>query len=207
MLTVDDFHGLPLIEGIVTTSGAGGATNIAPMGPRVDWPTTKLLLRPYQSSTTYENLRRSGRGIFHVTDDVLLIARAAIDRLPAGTPLAAGPEGYGERLADAVRWYAFDVVSIDDSQDRTEIVCQVAHQGHVRDFFGFHRARHAVLEAAILATRLHLLPIESVLDQYADYAEIIDKTAGPDERIAFAELQQFISNQLGEAETKTVAGR
>jgi len=140
----------------------------------------------------------------HVTDDVLLIARAAIGRLPASTPTVPGPEGYGPRLADCARWYAFEVQSIDDSLDRTEIVCKVTQQGEVRDFFGFNRARHAIIEGAILASRLHLLSMENVLDEFTRLASIVDKTAGDMERRAFAELQQFLTDRLGEADTNTM---
>lgn len=193
-----------LLESIVTTANADGSTHIAAMGPRVDWPVTRLLLRPFQSSTTFSNLQRSRRGILHVTDDVLLMTRAAIDRLPGDTPLEPGPNEYPARLADCVRWYAFEVESIDDSQDRSEMVCRVTDEGRVRDFFGFNRARHAIIEAAILATRLHLLSMEAVMDRYSEFATIVDKTAGETERQAFAELQQYLNDRMGEEETHTM---
>ena len=69
-----------ILEGIVTTLNDDATLNIAPMGPRVD-PGTNLArfeLRPYRSSTTYHNLKARGEGVFHVTDDVLLLAQTAI---------------------------------------------------------------------------------------------------------------------------------
>ncbi|WP_425398061.1 DUF447 domain-containing protein [Aeoliella sp.] len=199
-----NFHECALLEGIVTTLNDDGTTHIAAMGPRVDWPITGMLLRPYQTSTTFKNLCRNKRGILHVTDDVLLMARAAVGRLYETPPMEFGPEGYPQRLADCVRWYAFEVQNLDESQDRTEMICRVSEQGHVRDFFGFNRARHAVIEAAILASRLHLISVETVLDQFEQYATIVDKTAGPTERTAFAELQQYLSDRLSEQDTRTM---
>ena len=38
-------------------------------------------------------------------------------------------------------------------------------QQHHREFFGFNRAKHAVLEAAILATRVELLPADEILSE------------------------------------------
>src|SRR5262249_2639665 len=135
-----------------------GTTNVAPMGPIVDAGMTRLTLRPFQTSTTYANLKRTGVGVLHVTDDVLLLARAAIGRL-ATVPRMFRPMVIdGDVLADACRWYEFRVTSLDDSAERTRIEADVVHVGRLRDFFGFNRAKHAVLEAAILATRLHLLP-------------------------------------------------
>ena len=50
------------------------------MGPQIGPdPSMKTFeLRPYRSSTTYQNLKARGEGVFHVTDDVLLLAQTAI---------------------------------------------------------------------------------------------------------------------------------
>ena len=69
-----------ILESIVTTIDQQGEINIAPMGPIVDEAMTRLLLRPFETSTTFRNLKSSGRGILHVTDDVLLLAQAALGR-------------------------------------------------------------------------------------------------------------------------------
>ena len=70
-----------ILEGIVTTISPSGAVNIAPMGPRVNADVTSFVLRPYKTATTYHNLKFRGEGVFHVTDDVLLLAQAAVSRL------------------------------------------------------------------------------------------------------------------------------
>ena len=70
-----------LLEGIVTTRNADGSPHLAPMGPIVDKQFDALLLRPFRSSTTYLNLKRTGQGVLHVTDDVELFARAAVGEL------------------------------------------------------------------------------------------------------------------------------
>ena len=61
-----------------------------------------------------------------------------------------------------------------------------------REFVGFNRAANAVLEAAIYATRVHLLPrtfIDSELDRLQ---VIVNKTAGPRELEAMSLLVNFI---------------
>ena len=67
-----------ILEGIVVTLDAAGQPNVAPMGPRVDRDISRLVLRPYQTAQTYRNLKATSCGVFHVTDDVELLARAAI---------------------------------------------------------------------------------------------------------------------------------
>lgn len=190
-----------ILEGIVTTRNADGSTNVAPMGPIVDAAMTRLTLRPFQTSTTYSNLKRTGVGVLHVTDDVLLLARAAIGRLDSAPPLFPATKIDGDVLADACRWYEFRVSSLDDSSERTRIEADVVHVGRMRDFFGFNRAKHAVLEAAILATRLHLLPPEDVRRQLEALRVPVEKTAGPQEREAFALIERFVEEFAAGAST------
>jgi uncharacterized protein len=184
-----------ILEGIVTTLSADGTVNISPMGPEVDPAMQRLVLKPYQTSTTYQNLKRTGQGVFHVTDDVELLAHAAVgacDPLPAMTPAEAVE---GRILTAACRWYAFRVQSLDDSADRTKIICGVVASGRLRDFFGFNRAKHAVVEAAILATRTDFLPADEILSQFERLKIMVDKTGGPAEHRAFDFLAAFVQSR------------
>jgi hypothetical protein len=181
-----------ILEGIVTTVSATGAAHVAPMGPRVEAGMQRLLLRPFRTSQTYQNLKAHGVGVLHVTDDVLLLARAAVgalEPLPALTP-AAHVRGFV--LTDACRYYEFRVCSVNDRQERTEIEAKVVHAGRLRDFFGFNRAKHAVVEAAILATRIHLLPRAEIAAEYDRLAVLVEKTGGPQEHEAFAFLRGYL---------------
>ena len=181
-----------IIEGIVTSQNREGILNIAPMGPIVDESLTWFRLRPFQTSTTFRNLEATGCGVFHVVDDVLLIAQAALNRLPLEVPTRAAFTIPGQVLEAACRWFEFRVETLDASQARSEIQCRVTHAGVIREFIGFHRARHAVLEATILATRLHLLPREQILAQFQELKVIVDKTAGPREFEAFALVEAYV---------------
>ena len=182
-------------EGIVTTINADGSTNISPMGPEVDEPLAHLVLKPYQTSTTYQNLKRTGEGVFHVTDDVLLLAQAAVGT-PDPTPqLLEAKAIKGRILAGACRWYAFKVTSLDDAHERTRIEAAVVDRGRLRDFFGFNRGKHAVIEAAILATRTAFLPIEEILGEFDRLAVLVEKTGGPEEHRAFRLLREFVADQ------------
>lgn len=181
-----------ILEGVVTTHDVEGRLNVAPMGPIVDAGMTRLVLRPFKTSTTYRNLKATGCGVFHITDDVLLIARAALGQLEQVPPAFPAERVNGAVLRDACRWYEFEVESLDDSQDRTEIVARVVHVGRLRDFIGLHRARHTVIEAAILATRIHLTGREPVLQQLAGLRSAVEKTGAETERTAFAMIERFV---------------
>jgi hypothetical protein len=189
-------HDALIVEGIVTTQNSDGSPHIAPMGPKADRGLTRLLLRPFRTSQTYRNLKQHGAGVFHVTDDVELIARAAVGKLTDPPPTVPATNNRGWILSDACRWFAFRVTDLDDSVERTTISCVVVAQGVLRDFLGFNRAKHAIVEAAILATRIGILPAEQIRQEIAQLATPVEKTAGEQERRAFAFLKEYIDQHL-----------
>ena len=189
-----------ILEGIVTSQDASGNLNVAPMGPIVDESMSTLVLRPFQTSRTFRNLKEHPQGVFHVTDDVLLLAKSAIGQIEAEPETIPAEKIQGRILKSACRWYEFEVEQLDDSEERTRIVCRVVHAGRLRDFFGFNRAKHAVLEAAILATRVHILPAQEIRDQLAALKTPVGKTGGHDELAAFNLLARFVEAQLSEGE-------
>jgi hypothetical protein len=184
---------MPLIlEGLLTTLNPGGSVNIAPMGPIVDVSMQRMTLRPFHTSRSCANLNRTRQGVFHVTDDVLLLARASIDQLDEMPGFRQAEGVAGAILSDACRWFALQVESIDDSQPRTVMEARVVAAGEQRPFFGFNRAKHAVIEASILATRAGLLPREEILRQFGPLGVIVEKTGGPPEHEAFQMLENFV---------------
>ena len=52
--------------------------------------------------------------------------------------------------------------------------------------------RGVVLEAAILATRTHLIPADQIREEFAKLQTIVDKTAGPREQEAMALLTEHV---------------
>jgi hypothetical protein len=151
------------------------------------------VLRPFQTSTTYRNLKIRGEGVLHVTDDVLLIAKAAIGR-PVDPPTRPAEVIRGRILSDACRYFEFRVADLDDRDERTTIIVEVVAQGRQRDFFGLNRGKHAVVEAAILATRTSILPLEEILAEIRKLAPLVEKTGGADEHAAFRLLTDYIND-------------
>ena len=181
-----------ILEGIVTTVSHGGEVNIAPMGPRVEPDMRRFLLRPFPTSRTYQNLKANGEGVLHVTDDVLLLARAAVGEVEPMPALVPAARVKGFVLTECCRYYEFQVRSIDESEQRVRIEAEVVHSGVLREFFGFNRAKHAVLEAAILATRTDFLTLDEIEAEYRKLKVLVDKTGGEQEHQAFAFLQQYV---------------
>jgi hypothetical protein len=178
-----------ILEGIVTTVSPEGVLNVAPMGPKVDPDMRRFVLRPYRTSTTYGNLKTRGEGVLHVTDDALLLARTAIG---AGGEVATRPARAvcGRILVDTCRYYEFRVIDVDDRDERTTLLAETVAEGRVRDFFGFNRGKHAVVEAAILATRTSILPLDQIAADFRRLVPLVEKTGGPAEHEALALLNR-----------------
>lgn len=183
-----------ILEGIVTTLAPDGRLNIAPMGPKLDRNPRRFILRPYQTSTTYRNLKTHGEGVLHVTDDVLLIARAATGILPE-PPSRPASKIRGRIIETNGRYHEFRVVDLDDRFDRSTIVIESVLEGDLGPLFGLNRAKNAVIEAAILVTRLDFLPLDQILSDYARLAIPVEKTSGPDERLAFGLLLDHVQTE------------
>jgi len=182
-----------ILEAIVTTRNADGTTNVAPMGPSCPDPSFRAFeLRPFRSSNTWKNLRRNGQGVLHITDDVMVFARSAT-RVDWQANLQPASQIQGECLSDCCRCYEFETTWMDDSQSRAVVHCKTLSSHRFRDFFGFNRAKHAVIEACILATRIDFLPPTQIQNQMFDLQKMVMKTGGEQERIAFALLENFFA--------------
>jgi hypothetical protein len=186
-----------IVETIITTVSADGALNIAPMG--VEWGDETIVIKPFLETTTFRNLRDTGVAVVNLTDDASIFAHAAVETV--SYPVVPACVVAGFVLEAACSWRGLEIVSVDASAPRARIVTRVAHRGFRREFIGFNRARHAILEAAILATRTHLLPAEHIQQELARLQVIVDKTAGPNEIEAMA----FLTDRVRSA-TAIMAG-
>ena len=195
-----------ILESIVTSVDSEGRVNIAPMGPSVRAGSLEsgdgsvgFLLRPFLSSRTYRNLLETRKAVIHVTDDSQLFAKAAVDLLVDEEVMSRVHrlrETEWWRLKDCHRWFAVEVESMRDDGLRAEAPCRVVESQVVRPFFGFNRARHAVIEAAILATRTHLIPAGQIQDELLRLQPLVDKTGGTAEHDAFDLLKATIDERL-----------
>jgi uncharacterized protein len=177
-----------IIETIVTTLSPDGDVNVAPMG--VEWGEEALVLKPFLETATYRNVAATGAAVVNLIDDVRVFACAAISN-PV-YPGFAAVAVRGVVLADCCSWREMKLRTLDATPPRARIEMAVVHHGTRREFIGFNRARHAVLEAAIYATRVHMLPRTYLESELARLQVIVDKTAGAAEQEAMRLLADYI---------------
>lgn len=188
---------MPLVlEGIVSTRADDGGAHLAPMGPWIDdaqrGRPTSLVLLPFASSRTAVHLARDGVGVFHVTDDCLLLARLiAGSEAPVPVRPAVAVEGWV--IEDCCRAFEFRVAAADRATPRQQLAATVVHVHEGRPFFGWNRAAAAVVEGAVHVSRLPLLGAAEVGRRLEALRTAIDKTAGERERAAFALLVSAVA--------------
>jgi len=184
-----------ILETLFSTLNEEGHPNFAPMG--VVWGEEEVTVRPFRDTATFRNLLRASCGVANLTDDVLLFARAAFEKVDPRWCPARHIEG--AVLAEACSWRELEVIEVGDAgaDDRADIRCRIVGRGHRREFLGFSRARSAVIEAAIIATRLHLHRREDVEEDLARYREVVARTGGDREHEAMAYLEDRVMRWYG----------
>ena len=183
---------MPLIrETIVTTCDARGQVHLAPLGLIADGES--WIIAPFRPSTTLENLRAVPYAVANATDDVRVFAGCLTGRRDWPTvPARTVPV---PRLAAALAHTELAVSAVTEHHERPRFHCRVVDRGSHAAFAGFNRAQAAVVEAAILVSRLHLLSRESIKGELARLAIVVDKTAGEGEREAWGWLMERVRGE------------
>lgn len=178
-----------IFETIVTTRSSSGTAHIAPMGIREEGDV--LVLAPFKPSTTLENVLATGYAVVNYSDDVRIFAGCLTGR--RDWPLVPAERIPGVRLAAALAHAELELLRADDDPLRPRLLLRRVHLQNHSPFRGFNRAQAAVLEAAILVSRLHLLPRDKIEAEVKYLTIAVEKTAGPAEREAWDWLMEAIA--------------
>jgi hypothetical protein len=184
----------------VTTAGADGRVHVAPFG--LTQAEEGWIIAPFRPSTSLDNLRAVPFAVANHVDDVRVFAGCLTGR--RDWPVVPSRHVAPPRLALAVAHQEMEVVRVEEDAQRPRFHCRVVHEEAHAPFPGHNRAQAAVIEAAVLVSRLFMLPREKV-DQEIAYLRIaVDKTAGPREREAWDWLMQAVAEfYAGQARSAT----
>ena len=186
-----------IFETVVTTVAADGKPHIAPMGVR--YQGSRVVLMPFKPSTTLSNIIGNGHAVLNIVTDTRVFAGSVTGR--RSWPLQPAERIAGVRLACALNHVELKLAELQDDPQRPVLrmarVFEVSHAPYI----GFNRAQAAVIEGAVLVSRLHMLPVAKV-DTEMSYLQIaIDKTAGPEEREAWGWLTEAVARHRAAAPT------
>ena len=181
---------MPMIrECIVTTIAADGTPHLAPLGLIED--AEGWTIAPFRPSTTLDNLRAVPFATASFSDDVRVFAGCLTGR--RDWPLAPAARIPPPRLAAALAHAELAVARVTEDAARPRFLCRVVHRATHAPFAGFNRAQAAVIEAAILVSRLHLLPRATIEAEIARLRVPVEKTAGAAERQAWEWLMEAVA--------------
>lgn len=193
---------MPLIlETIVTTAAADGSLHLVPFGLIREGE--DFWVAPFRPSPTIANLEVQPVFAAAAPADVRVIAGCVTGRRDWPTePCRTIPV---PRLAEAYGHMELEVVEVRDDPVRPRFRGRVVHAESHRPFLGHNRAVNAVLEAAILSTRLHMLAPETVLAELHHHRIAVEKTAGPAEREAWNWIAAKVAAALPQAAAASLA--
>jgi hypothetical protein len=190
---------MPMIrETIITTVDGEGRVHIAPLGIIADGE--RWILAPFRPSKTLDNLRAVGFAVANHTDDVRVYAGCLTGRRDWATVACA--DSPVPRLEHCLAHMTLRVARVDDDEMRPRFHCEVTSLVSHAPFAGFNRAQAAVIEAAILASRLHLLPRDRIEREIAALEVVVAKTAGSNEQTAWDWLRTMIDAHFGAIDEK-----
>lgn len=181
-------------EVIVTTQNSEGMTHIAPMGVHITQ--NEFIILPFRPSTTLNNILQSKSAVINYCDDVRVFAGCLTGR--RDWPLTPTEIIPGHYISSALAHKELTLDRVEDDETRPKLYCTAIHTVNHAPFLGYNRAQFAVLEAAILASRLHMLPLEKIESEIAYLSIGFNKTAGNKEREAWGWLMAIIEKHKQE---------
>jgi uncharacterized protein len=177
-----------IFETVVTTLAPDGTPHVAPMGVR--YQGERVVLMPFKPSATHDNIVATNHAVLNIVTDTRVFAGCVTGRktwptLPAG-------QIAGVRLACALEHIELRLAERQDDAQRPVLKLDRVHAVRHAPFAGLNRAQAAVIEGAVLVSRLHMLPAEKIQSEMAYLQIAIDRTAGPEEREAWVWLREAV---------------
>jgi uncharacterized protein len=182
-----------IFETVVTTRSIEGRVHIAPMGVR--YRDARVLLMPFKPSTTLDNVLAARHAVLNLVTDTRVFAGCVTGRREWPVVAAERIE-HGVRLACALRHVELRLEAALDAEPRPTLCMAPVHEASHAPFVGLNRAQAAVVEGAVLVSRLHLLPMAKIESEMAYLQIAIDKTAGPEEREAWGWLREAVAAKV-----------
>jgi len=181
-----------ILESVVVTTAPGGEPHLVPFGLIEEGD--DFVVAPFKPSPSIVNLDRHPFLSAAWPSDIRVLAGCVTGR--RDWPLVPCERIPGMRLASAVAHAELEVIAMTDDPVRPRYRCRVVHRAVHEGSFGFNRAEAAVLEAAILSTRLHFLPHEKVVQEMTYLAIAVSKTAGAAEVEAWRWIEEKVCSAL-----------
>jgi uncharacterized protein len=179
-----------IFETIISTISLTGEPHVTPFGVRHE--DDLIVISPYKPSTTLENILATKCAVMNLTDDVRVFAGALTNKQP--WQLIEANKIIACRLTDCLAHVELELLEVRDDATRPQLLMKKVAEFNHQPFAGFNRAQAAVIELAVLVSRLDFLPREKIESELQYLQIAIDKTAGVRELEAWAWLLEKIDD-------------
>ena len=179
-----------IFETIVITVDMAGNAHVTPFGIRRE--KNQVVISPFKPSATLNNILATQCAVVNYSDDVRVFAAALTQR--QAWQLSPANSIHGFVLQGALAHQELKLAHVQAHDLRPILTFDVVHEVNHQPFQGYNRAQAAVIELAVLVSRLDRLPMDKIQAEIQYLQIAIDKTAGTRELEAWAWLIEKITN-------------
>ena len=179
-------------ESIVITTDLKNKPHVTPMG--ITYDKNKLIISPFIPSKTYLNLKENPYAVINFTDDVNIFVDALLGK--SNFKIKSTKEIKSFYLENALSYVEVKVTKFIENKIRPKFECKILKETSLGSFKGFNRAQLSVIEAAILVSRIKILPVTKIKKEINYLKIAVDKTAGKKEKIAWTKLIKKINQRI-----------
>jgi len=178
-------------ESIVITTDLKKKPHVVPMG--ITFNKKKLFISPFIPSKTYLNLKENPYAVINFTDDVNIFVDSLLGQ--KNFKIESTKKIKSFYLKNALSYIEVKVIKFIENKTRPMFECKILKETSIGSFKGFNRAQLSVIEAAILVSRIDILPMKKIKKEINYLKIAIDKTAGKNEKIAWKKLIKEINKK------------
>ena len=178
-------------ESIVISTDLKKKPHVVPMG--ITFNKKKLFISPFIPSKTYLNLKENPYAVINFTDDVNIFVDSLLGQ--KNFKIESTKKIKSFYLKNALSYIEVKVIKFIENKTRPKFECKILKETSIGSFKGFNRAQLSVIEAAILVSRIDILPMKKIKKEINYLKIAIDKTAGKNEKIAWKKLIKEINKK------------
>ncbi len=183
-----------IFETIVSTLDKNKEINFAPFGIKKSKNT--ILISPFVPSKTLNNLKENKFAVVNYTDRSEFFVDCIVGKIKFKKEKCKNFPGFF--INDALSFDQVTVKKILPDKIRPVFVCEINKSYQLKRFEGHNRARSAIIEACILASRVKMLPKDKIMSEL-EYLNIsVSKTAGDSEKKSWKKISNFINSKINE---------
>ena len=179
-------------ESIVITTDLKNKPHVTQMG--ITYDKNKLIISPFIPSKTYLNLKENPYAVINFTDDVNIFVDTLLGK--SNFKIKSTKEIKSFYLENTLSYVEVKVTQFIENKIRPKFECKILKETSLGSFKGFNRAQLSVIEAAILVSRIKILPVTKIKKEINYLKIAVDKTAGKKEKIAWTKLIKKINQRI-----------